>query len=405
MFLNVGLYRNLLVDKIMEISLEKPIQQGVIVTSTRDIAEIQLVLTELLYVPEDKLKLLVVLELLDYFKEKFSQQDYKINFFYTKENGNITGFVVCQLDNEYKSYGKRCPTFGWLTSRDFRSCELLMDECEEFVRENKFRKIRGPINFPKITGGIGIQTEGFDAPMLNGIAFNEPNSKILEYLEILGYYKESKYSCVEVVNSNWDKGNTLDKDIIMRFLPTSEIRKLRSKVLNLAQNSFYSVLADAPGGQTRFEEMMDSFDLVFGNRSIVDKDFDPSSLSSIPEFIEAWEACDLNEIVPCCPVAFDRNTGELVGIIITLPNLFQLWSKEPLTHLNVDTVIIKKEYAGRGIFSSLQNIGQITCKLHGFEYVEGTTIWANNDRAIKTIFPHSTPQRTHYVLQKRILRK
>jgi hypothetical protein len=90
---------------------------------------------------------------------------------------------------------------------------------------------------------------------------------------------------------------------------------------------------------------------------------------------------------------------------MTLPNLFQLWIKEPLTHLNVDTVIIKKEYAGRGIFSSLQNVGQITSRLYGFDYVEGTTIWANNDRAIKTIFPHCSPLRTHYVLQKRILRK
>ncbi len=389
----------------MEISLEKPIHQGVTVTSTRDISEIQLVLTELLYVPEDKLRLVVVLELLDYFKEKFSQQNYKINFFYTKENGNITGFVVCQIDKEYKSYGRKCPTFGWIHAKDFRSCELLMSECEEFVRENKFRKIRGPMNFPKIIGGIGYQTEGFNAPMINGVAFNEPSLKVVEFLEELGYQKESKYSCLEVVNSNWSKGNSIDKDIILRFLPTSEIRKLREEVLSLAQSSFHSVLADAPGGGSRYEEMMESYDLTFGKRVATKGDFNPSIYSSIPEFIEAWEACDLDNIVPCCPVAIDRTTGELVGIIITLPNLFQLWSNEPLTHLNVDTVIIKKEYAGRGIFSSLQNIGQITSKVYGFEYIEGTTIWANNDRAIETIFPHCTPLRTHYVVQKRILRK
>jgi hypothetical protein len=175
--------------------------------------------------------------------------------------------------------------------------------------------------------------------------------------------------------------------------------------LAIAQSSFHSVLADAPGGQSRFDEMMESYDLAFGNCSMVEDDFDLSTYSSIPEFIEAWESCDLNDIVPCCPVAFDRTTGELVGIIIALPNLFQLWIKEPLTHLNVDTVIIKKEYAGRGIFSSLQNVGQITSRLYGFDYVEGTTIWANNDRAIKTIFPHCTALRTHYVVQKRILRK
>ena len=191
----------------------------------------------------------------------------------------------------------------------------------------------------------------------------------------------------------------------MRFLPTDEIRKLRSKILTLAQNSFHSVLPDAPGGQSRFEEMMESYDLAFGNRAVVKEDFDPRKCSSIPEFIEAWESCDLNDIVPCCPLAFDRTTGELVGVIMALPNLFQLWSKELLTHLNVDTAIIKKEYAGRGIFSSLQNIGQITSRLHGFRYVEGTTIWSNSNRAVKTIFPHSTPLRTHYVVQKRILRK
>ncbi len=389
----------------MEISLEKPIQQGITVASTRYIAEIQIVLTELLYVPDDKLKLVVVLDLLDYFTEKFSKPDYKIEFFYTKENEDITGFVVCQIDKDYKSYGMKCPTFGWLHAKNFRSCELLMNECEEFVRKNKLRKLRGPINFPKIIGGIGYQIEGFEAPMINGVAFNEPSTKVLEFLQELGYKKESKYSCLEVVNSNWNNGNNLDKDMIMRFLPTSEIRKLREKILSLAQSSFHSVLADAPGGLSRFEEMMESYDLVFGNRAVVSDDFDPRTLSSIPEFIEAWESCNINEIVPCCPVAFDRNTGELVGIIMTLPNLFQLWSNQPLTHLNVDTVIIKNEYAGRGIFSSLQNVGQITCKLHGFNYVEGTTIWANNDRAVKTIFPHCTPLRTHIVVQKRILRK
>ena len=43
----------------MEISIEKPILQEVRVFNTRDISEIQLVLTELLYVPDDLLKLVV----------------------------------------------------------------------------------------------------------------------------------------------------------------------------------------------------------------------------------------------------------------------------------------------------------------------------------------------------------
>ncbi|NHJ19668.1 MAG: hypothetical protein EAX91_01905 [Candidatus Lokiarchaeota archaeon] len=392
-------------DYRVEISLKKPVHQEVVVFNTRKIAEIQLVLTEILYVPNEKLKLVVVLELLDYLKDKFSKPNYKIEFVYTKEGNVITGFVVCQIDTDYRSYGMKCPSFGWLHAKDFRSCELLMNECEDFVRRNKFRKIRGPINFPKKIGGIGFQTEGFEAPMLSGVAFNEPSSRILEYLEELGYKKDSKYSCVEVIQTNWKKGYALDKNLIMRFLPLNEIRKLRSEILSLAQHSFHSVLADALGGHSRFEEFMDSYKHLYGEGAEIKKELDQSSYSSIPEFIEMWESIDFNSIVPCCDMAFDRTTGELVGIIMAFPNLFQLWSREPLTQLNIDTVIIKKEYAGRGIFSSLGNVGQLTCKLYGLDYLEGTTIWANNDRAVKTIFPHCKPVRTHYVVQKRILRK
>jgi hypothetical protein len=203
----------------VEISLEKSFQHQVMVYNTHDISEIRLVLTELLYVPDERLKLVVVLELLDYFTEKLLKPDYKIEFFYTKKKEEITGFVVCQIDKDYKSYGMKCPTFGWIHTKNFRSCELLMSECENFVRKNKFRKLRGPVNFPKIIGGIGYQSEGFEAPMLNGVAFNEPSSKVLEFLQELGYKNDSKYSCLEVINSNWNKGNTLDKDIVMRFLP------------------------------------------------------------------------------------------------------------------------------------------------------------------------------------------
>ncbi|MHA1234030.1 MAG: hypothetical protein ACTSQL_02965, partial [Promethearchaeota archaeon] len=117
-------------------------------------------------------------------------------------------------------------------------------------------------------------------------------------------------------------------------------------------------------------------------------------------------AADLENIVSTGIFAFDRRSGELVGILMAQPNLFQLWAGESLTHMNVDTVIIKKEYAGKGIFSALHNIGKnLSSAVYGYNYFEGTTIWANNDRAIKSIFPHSSPLRTHYVVQKRILRK
>ena len=395
----------------MEISLVNRIEKSVFrkkeltVASTQNISEIQIVLTELLYVPDEKLKLVLVLELADYLTEKFSKPDYKIRFSYATQNDILTGFVICQIDGDYKSYGMQCPTFGWLHARDLETCRALMSECEKFVRENKKKKLRGPINYPKFIGGIGFQTEGFEAPMMSGVAFGDPDSKVLEYLQQLGYKKDSKYLCLDTLLKNWDKGKNLDENIVVRFLPLDEIRKLKEQIIGLASQSLYAVLADAPGGRARFEEMMDGYAQACKILKLVNKEF-PQEYADVPGFRETWESCDLKKIVPMSVYAFDRNTNELVGVIMCQPNLFQLWNGEALTHLNVDTVMIKKEYAGKGIFSALHNIGAfLSSSTYGFSYYEGTTIWANNDRAIKTIFPHGTHTRTHFVVQKRLLKK
>jgi len=390
----------------MEISLEKPIVKELTVASTRDISEIQFVLTELLYVPDQRLKLVILLELTDYLMEKFSKPDYQIKFFYSTQNGIITGFVICQIDEEYRSYGMPCPTFGWLHSKNYLSCKNLMKECENFVKKNNFRKLRGPINYPKRIGGIGWQTEGFAAPMMSGVAYNDPGSNVLAYLKELGYKIDTKYSCVDAFVKIWSKGKELDEDIMIRFLPLDKIKALKDQILNLAQQSFYSVLADASGGRSRFEEMMEAYYQAGKKVHIVNPNFDPQTYADMPGFLDTWKAADLKNIVSTGIFAFDRRSGELVGILMAQPNLFQLWAGELLTHMNVDTVIIKKEYAGKGIFSALHNIGKtLSSAVYGYNYFEGTTIWANNDRAIKSIFPHSSPLRTHYVVQKRILRK
>jgi hypothetical protein len=175
--------------------------------------------------------------------------------------------------------------------------------------------------------------------------------------------------------------------------------------MGLASQSLYAVLADAPGGRTRFEEMMDGYAQACKVLKLINEEF-PQDYADVSGFREMWESCDFKKIVPMAIFGFDRNTNELVGLIMCQPNLFQLWNGEPLTHLNIDTAMIKKEYAGKGIFSALSNMGMFfTFSAYGFKYYEGTTVWANNDRAIKTIFPHGTPVRTHYVVQKRLLKK
>jgi hypothetical protein len=360
-------------------------------------------LENLLQVPDERVKPKIIEEIIKHYTIKLNTPDYRVAIFIAYQQDIPIGMVAAQNDPEYRTYSRKATTFSWLLCENFETCKALMEQVEGFARENKLKKIRGPINYPKIVGGIGIQTEGFEVPIMNGINFNHPESKILTFLNELGYESESKYSCVEVVSKQWGSGNRLDPEYYLRYFSVKQMKKMKSEIMNLAEHSFYSILADAPGGDARFEEMMRSYELASVapfNEELTKRIIE--EYSHISEFMEAWNTCDLRNIIYWAPCAFKRDTGELVGIILSLPNLYQLWAGESFSRCNVDTAMVNKDHSGKGIFSALNNIGRLTLEMYGIISAEGTTIWANNDRAIKTIFPHSEPLRTHYVVQKRV---
>jgi len=354
----------------------------------------------LLYVPDERLKPRIIQDIMDYYGKKFQSPEHQVSMFITVKENIPTGFVICQIDPDYRTYSRKATTFGWLLANDFDTCALLMEQCELFAKEHKLRKLRGPINYPKLVGGIGIQTEGFDAPLMNGVNFNHPESRVLEFLNELGYESESKYSCVHVIDKPWEKGDVVGLEYRLGYLTLEELINRKDEIMELAANSFYSILADAPGGRSRFDEMMYHYAQV--PPEYYQLIIDPRMLTDVPEFIETYESYDLENVVTWVHIAFEKDTDKIAGLIMTLPNLYQLWLGEPLTHCNVDTVMIAKQHAGKGVFSSIHNIGKPIVVAKGISFIEGTTIWANNDRAIKTIFPHAKPLRTHVVVQKRV---
>jgi len=376
--------------------------ESISIYDTQDIRKIRYAFNKLLYVPEKELKPQIISELVAYLQEKLEVEKYPLKVYIAKNGKIITGIVVCQIDPEYRSYGRKCGTFGWLYALNLESCKRLMETCEQFLLSHKIRKIRGPINYPKLIGGIGFQIKGFEEKMMSGVNFHHPNMRELQFLEQLEYECESKYSCVHVTSDNWEKGNNLDNSIKIRYKTMEEFQHLFDEIMGLAKGSFHAILADAPGGKERFNEMARLFSLVPQSHYTLSDNFNPKDFTSVPEFLMAMDSCDLEKVITWMPMAFDRETNDLVGLIISLPNVYQIWKNTPLTHANVDTVMISKNHTGNGIFSSLNNIGRIVTGINGITYVEGTTIWSNNDRAIKTIFPHSKVIREHIVVQKRI---
>lgn len=372
------------------------------INDTRDFEEIREVLEGLLYVPNDRMRDKVIEELLEYFKSKFLIPEYKIKVFIAYQGSEPRGFITCQVHPHYTSYGRKCGTFGWINVKGPQACEALTKECEKYIKENRIRKLRGPINFPKCLAGIGFQVSGFEEQMLYGVAFTDPASRTLEYLQDLGYVKESKYSCLKVTQRIWNKGKKIDDNIIFRYADLEGVVKRREDIFNLVRNSFHGILPDSSGMEEKFNEFVESFAQIPKSFYTIPQDFDPEIYSNIPQFIDTWKACDLERIVPLALMALDRNTGELVGILLGLPDLFQTWNGDPITRVNVDSAMVKRGYFGRGIFSALNNLGQLTANLYGIDYFEGTSIWSNNEKAIETIFPHCSPLRKHYVVQKRV---
>ncbi|MFX0104424.1 MAG: hypothetical protein ACFE75_02905, partial [Candidatus Hodarchaeota archaeon] len=154
--------------------LEKEYYKTVVISESKDIREIKDSLNELLYVPDEYLKPKVIEELCGYILSKFSNPEYKLKVFIAYIGSEVCGFVIVQIDPYYTSYSRKCGTFGWLYANNIDSCRDLIKQCELFVKKNKLRRLRGPINFPKSLGGIGIQNEGFNQPMLYGVAFSNP---------------------------------------------------------------------------------------------------------------------------------------------------------------------------------------------------------------------------------------
>jgi len=388
-------------EQIVE-KIEQRIETGLInVKETNKIDEIRKVLQTLLFVPDNNLKERVITELTKYLELKLTDPEYKLKVFVAYNNSQPCGFVVCQIDPFYTSYSRKCGTYGWLHADSFEICKKLMKECELFVKENKIRKLRGNINFPKNIGGIGIQFQGFDQQMLFGVAFTSHDSKILSYLDSLGYSRESEYTCVRVEQETWDKGKKIDDDIEFRYFTLKELYSMADDIRGLAKSSFFEILPDS-SGRNRIYEFFDAFSQVPKSFTTLPENFEPKNYTNISQFLDAWETCNLEEIEVWAPLAFNKTTGELVGALLGLPDLFQIYGDSPLTRVNVDTAMVKKGYYGKGIFSALNNIGQLTARLFGIEYYEGTAIWSNNDRAVNTIFPHCQPIRKHYISQKRV---
>ncbi|GAH14678.1 unnamed protein product, partial [marine sediment metagenome] len=136
--------------------LEKIDIERIRIVDTEDIREIRSALESLLYVPNAQVRPRIIEELCRYLQSKLNDKEYKIKVFIGYENSEVIGFVTCQIDPYYSSYSRKCGTFGWLHAHSFEVCREMIQACEQYIKQNRVRKLRGNINYPKNLRGIGV---------------------------------------------------------------------------------------------------------------------------------------------------------------------------------------------------------------------------------------------------------
>ncbi|TXT60888.1 MAG: hypothetical protein BAJALOKI2v1_70040 [Promethearchaeota archaeon] len=382
------------------------LRSNIRVKAVHKISKIRYALQKFLYVPDHFLKPKIISKILKYLTPRLAKREDQssLKVFIAYDGRYLKGFIIVENNPHYTSRNRNSATFGWLFAKKYEVCAALLEECERFSREQGLKLLRGPINFPKSVGGYGLQGEGFEEQMLYGVAFSHPifSSKLSKYLTDYGFKEDAEYLTMEVTHDKWKKGTHLDEDIEIRYLTFEEFKNRKNEIIEMFSGAFYSVLPDAFGAQ-RYKEVMELLKQIPPKYYRLPKDLDYEKYSTQPEFLNAWRDSEgKDDLITFFHLAFDKKTDKIVGIITCLPDLYEIWKGENITRVNVDVAVVRKGYGRKGIFSSLNNIGQLTGNILGVRYYEGTSIWNLNEDAVKTILPHGRINRRFYVYQKRV---
>ncbi|GAH07433.1 unnamed protein product [marine sediment metagenome] len=93
--------------------------ESIKVFESTDLKEIREALEATLYCQDKFIKSKIIEQHVEYLESKFNILGYKIKVFIAYSDEKPCGYVVSDLNPEYKSYGRKCGTFGWLNVSNY----------------------------------------------------------------------------------------------------------------------------------------------------------------------------------------------------------------------------------------------------------------------------------------------
>ncbi len=283
---------------------------------------------------------------------------------------SVIGCVYYELNPHHLSYGKKVPIFGWLQADNEKICHILLKKLESIVKKRGYSTIRGPINLPSLYGGWGTKIWDKDKyPLINS---SENSKKLSSWIKTTGFKLETEYISLKV--TEWDPGLCPFEGIEIITFPIFELlenKKILKQIKDLLKTNFSSFLPDT---------------------STEDKIHQVISLLSS---IERGEDFLL--------LAFDIKNGKLAGLILEIPNIFDLWQGKEIESADIDTIIIAKEYRNASFMPWLYSIIHKKLQLRGIKRHIGATIWSKNKPALTGFSKGSIPIANFNVFQMNVV--
>lgn len=225
-------------------------------------------------------------------------------YFLARRNGSVVGRISAQVNHAFNDYQKK--NWGWFGFLEFDDdqevLEALLDAAQAWLRERSKERMVGPASFA-MNDDSGILIEGYDVRPMILQPWNPP------------YYRER----IE------QAGMTKAMDLLMWNLEVTERDKVLPVIWELAEKvqSEHGIRV-RPMRRRQLRKDLDAFAEVYNSAWSKNWDFVPFSKKDLDAY-----AFDLH-------LAFDKHwfmiaeredTGEVVGMAITVPDLNQVLEK------------------------------------------------------------------------------
>jgi len=225
-------------------------------------------------------------------------------YFLARRDGRVAGRISAQVNHAFNEYQKK--NWGWYGFLEFEDDQEVLDEllgaAEAWLRERGKERMVGPASFA-MNDESGVLIEGYDLRPMIVQPWNPP------------YYKDRMEQA----------GMTKAMDLLMWNLEVSDREKVLPVIFELAEKveSEHGIRV-RPMRRWQLRKDMDSFAEVYNSAWSQNWDFVPYSKKDLDAYAQEIHLVFDKH---WCFIAEKIDTGEVVGMAMTFPDINQVLAK------------------------------------------------------------------------------